>query len=233
MLVRHGPLYPRLARQEPVAQLGRLRIVRNCLTKTCPGLCTGCPDVQHRLKLRRIVQRGETNGHDSWGNLATREQGRTAFGAKAASRETTAASTNRVRLRRAGDRCVRHLDDEAGSERSATGALAVPAVAVEHRDWRARAHVADRAACTSAGEWSGHVVVSSCRLTNVREVPVPAIHCVNNSLERGDLRLFFISILRFPRPRVSASSLGLPRTACQERWWGSLAYCLRVLCTVK
>jgi hypothetical protein len=35
---------------------------------------------------------------------------------------------------------------------------------------------ADRAACTPAGEWSGHVVVSSCRLTNVRDVPVPAIH---------------------------------------------------------
>jgi hypothetical protein len=46
-------------------------------------------------------------------------------------------------------------------------------VAVEHRDWRARAHVADRAACAPAGEWSGHVVVSSCRLTNVRDVPVP------------------------------------------------------------
>ena len=37
-----------------------------------------------------------------------REQGRAALGAKAASRETTAAGTNRVRLRRAGDRCVRH-----------------------------------------------------------------------------------------------------------------------------
>jgi hypothetical protein len=158
------------------AQLGRLRIVRNCLTKTRPGLCTGCPDVQHRLKLRRIVQRGKTDGHNSWSSLATREQGRAAFGAKAASRETTAAGTNRVRLRRAGDRCVRHLDNEAGSERSATGALAVPAVAVEHRDWRARTHVADRAACTAAGEWSGHVVVSSCRQTNVRDVRSTRTH---------------------------------------------------------
>jgi len=173
MLIRHGPLYPSLARQEHVAQLGRLRIVRNCLTKTRPGLCTGCPDVQHRSKLRWIVQRGKPDRHDSWSSLATRKQGRAAFGAKAASRETTAASTNRVRLRRPGDRCVRHLDDEAGSERGATGALAVPAVAVEHRDWRSRAHVADRAACAPAGEWSGHVVVSSCRLTNVRDVPVP------------------------------------------------------------
>ena len=168
MLIRHGPLYPSLARQEHVAQLGRLRIVRNCLTKTRPGLCTGCPDVQHRLKLRRIVQRNKTDGHDSWSSLATRKQGRAAVGAKAAIRETTAASADRIGLRRAGDRCVRHLDDEAGSERSAAGALAVPAVAVEHRDRRARAHVADRAACTPAGEWSGHVVVPSCRQASAR-----------------------------------------------------------------
>ena len=42
-----------------LADLGRLRIVRNCRTKANPRLRTGCPDVQHRLKLRLIVQRGK------------------------------------------------------------------------------------------------------------------------------------------------------------------------------
>src|SRR6202035_2979549 len=67
---------------------------------------------------------------------------------------------------------VRYQDNDTGSERSATGALAVSAVAVEHRDWRARAHIADRSACTPAGEWSSHVEFSSCRLTmRVRSPP--------------------------------------------------------------
>ena len=147
------------------SELGRLRIVRNCLTEANPWLCTGCPDIQHRLKLRRIVQRRETDGHNFWSSLATREQRRAAIGAKAASREPATASTNRVRLRRAGDRHVQHPHDEAGSERSATRALAVEAVAVERRNWRARAYIADRSACTPAGKWSSHIAVSSCRLT--------------------------------------------------------------------
>jgi hypothetical protein len=97
-------------------ELGRLRIVRNYLTKANPWLCTGCPDVQHRLKLRRIVQRGETDGQNSWSSLAPREQRRATIGAKA-------------------------------------------------RNWRARAYIADRSACTPAGKWNSHVAVSSCRLT--------------------------------------------------------------------
>jgi hypothetical protein len=111
---------PKRTVAQAARELGRLRIVRNYLTKANPWLCTGCPDVQHRLKLRRIVQRGETDGHNSWNSLATREQRRATIGAKAASREPATASTNRVRLRRAGDRYVRHPHDEAGSERSAT-----------------------------------------------------------------------------------------------------------------
>jgi hypothetical protein len=54
-------------------ELRRLRIVRNFLTKTNPRLRTGCPDVQHRLKLRMIVQRGKADGHNSWSSFATRE----------------------------------------------------------------------------------------------------------------------------------------------------------------
>lgn len=145
---------------------GRLRIVRNRLTEANPWLCTGCPDIQHRLKLRRIVQRRETDGHNFWSSLATREHRRAAVGAKAASREPATASTNRVCLWRAGDRHIRHPHDEAGSERSATRALAVQAVAVERRNRRARAYIADRSACTPAGKWSSHIVVSSCRRTH-------------------------------------------------------------------
>src|ERR1700722_10095217 len=164
---RVGPMYITAHREQITVQhqgaeiLGRLRIVRNYLTQADPWLCTGCPDVEHRLKLRRIVQRGETDGHNSWSSLATREQRRATIGAKAASREPAAASTNRVRLRRAGDRHVRYPHDEAGSERSATRALAVQAVAVERRNWRARACIADRSACTPAGKWSSHGAVSS------------------------------------------------------------------------
>src|ERR1700735_373573 len=105
--------------------------MRNYLTEANPWLCTRCPDIQHRLKLRRIVQRRETDGHNFRSSLATREQRRAAIGAKAASREPATASTSRVRLRHAGDRHIRHLHDEAGSERSATRALAVQAVAGE------------------------------------------------------------------------------------------------------
>jgi hypothetical protein len=45
-----------------VAVLGRLRIVGNCLTKANRWLGTGYPEVHHRLKLRRIIQRGESDG---------------------------------------------------------------------------------------------------------------------------------------------------------------------------
>jgi hypothetical protein len=103
-----------------VAELGRLRIVRNRLTKTNPWLGTGYPDVHRRLKLRRIIQRGESDGHDLGSSHATREQRRAAIGAERASREAAAASANRVGLRRAGDCHVRHPYDEARSERSAT-----------------------------------------------------------------------------------------------------------------
>jgi hypothetical protein len=56
-----------------LAELRRLRILRDFLAKANPRLRTGCPNVQHRLKLHLIVQRGKADGHNSWGNFALRE----------------------------------------------------------------------------------------------------------------------------------------------------------------
>jgi len=137
-----------------------LRIVRNRLTEAHPGLRTGGTDVQHWLKLRWIVQRGKTDGRESWRGFATREQRGPAIGAKAASREGAATGTDRERFRRTCDLDVRHLKNEAGSERSATGTLAVAAVTVEHCDWRARADITDRSARTTTGERRSHIAVS-------------------------------------------------------------------------
>ncbi len=139
----------------------RLRIVRYCFAQANPRLRTGCPNVQHRLEGRLIVERGKTNGHVPWRSFATREQRRSTVWAEAAGRQTTAARTNRVRLRCAGDLQVRDHDDDTGGERSAAGPLAVAAMAVEHRDWRTRAHIADRSAGAPAGKWGNHVAVSS------------------------------------------------------------------------
>lgn len=44
--------------------LGRLRKVRNCLIKANPLLRTGGVYVQHGLEVRRIVQRGKSDGRD-------------------------------------------------------------------------------------------------------------------------------------------------------------------------
>jgi hypothetical protein len=137
-----------------------LSIVRNFLTKTNPWLRAGRPNIQHRLKFRLTVQRGKADGHEFGSRFASREQRRAAFGTKAASCEATAGSTDRVCLRRPSDLCVRYQDDEAGSERRATGALAVSAMTVEHRDRCASTHKADRSACAPAGERSSHIVIS-------------------------------------------------------------------------
>src|SRR5580704_2724760 len=59
----------------PLAHRGvrGLWIVRNFPTKAYPRLRTRYPDVQHRLKPGRTVQRGEANGHEFWSSFATRE----------------------------------------------------------------------------------------------------------------------------------------------------------------
>src|SRR5688500_1416472 len=44
----------------------RLRVLRNGLTEADPRWRARCPDVQRRLEVRLIVQRGETNGHECW-----------------------------------------------------------------------------------------------------------------------------------------------------------------------
>ena len=77
--------------------------MRNCLIQANPRLRAGGPDVQRRLKHRRVVQRGKTDGHEFWRDFATGEQRGAAIGAKAASRERAAAGTDRERFRRTGD----------------------------------------------------------------------------------------------------------------------------------
>jgi len=120
-----------------VAELGQLRIVWNGLAKANPRLRTGRPDVQHRLKLRSVVQGRKANGHESWGGIAACEQWRAALRAEAASRDTATAGLNRVRFRRAGDLYVRVRNDEARSEWGAAGMLTIYTVAIEHREWGA------------------------------------------------------------------------------------------------
>jgi hypothetical protein len=100
-------------------------------------LRTGRPNVQHRLKLRSVIQRREANGHESWVGIAAREQWRAALRAEAASRDSAAARVNRVRFRRTGDLYARVRDDEARSEWGAAGTLTIQTVAIEHRDGRA------------------------------------------------------------------------------------------------
>src|SRR5206468_701851 len=78
---------------------------------------------------------------------------------KAASRETAAAATNRVRLRRAADLNVGSPHDHARSERRTTRALAIPAVAVQCRDGRACTCVANGSACAATKEWKDHAAV--------------------------------------------------------------------------
>lgn len=131
--------------------------MRNGLAEANPGLCTGGPDVQHRLKFRRIVQRRKTDGHESRRSFAAREEGRAAIGAEAASREGAAAGADRERFRGTRDLYVRYVTNEAGSERRATGTLAVAAVAVERRHWRGRTYIADRSACTTTGKRGSHM----------------------------------------------------------------------------
>lgn len=107
------------------------------MTKANPRLRTGRPNVQHRLKLRSVIQRRKANGHESRIGIAAREQWRAALRAEAASRDTATARVNRVRLRRTSDLYVRVSDDEARSEWGATGTLTIQAVAIEHCDGRA------------------------------------------------------------------------------------------------
>ena len=109
----------------------------NGLTEANPRLRAGRPNVQHRLKLRRVIQRRKANGHESWVGIAAREQGRAAFRTEAASRNTAAARVDRVRFRRTSDLYARVRDDEARSEWRTAGTLTIQAVAIEHRDGRA------------------------------------------------------------------------------------------------
>ena len=125
-----------------------------------PRLCTVRPNVQHRLKLGNVIQRGKTNGHESRIGIAAREQRRAASRAKAACRDTTAAGANRVRLRRTSDLDVRDGNDKPGSKRGSAGTLTIHAVAIEHCDGRARAQVSNRPTCTPASEWNSHIEVT-------------------------------------------------------------------------
>lgn len=109
----------------------------NCPAKANPRLRTGRPNVQHRLKLRSVIQRSKANGHESWIGIAARKQWRAALRAEAASRYTATTRVNRVRFGRADDLYTRVRDDEARSEWRTTGTLTIQTVAIEHRDGRA------------------------------------------------------------------------------------------------
>lgn len=144
---------------------GRLRRglgeVRNLPVQARPGLGARRPDVEHRGKRRCIVERRKPDGRELWVGVAFREQGRTAFRAKAALGPLPAAAQNGVGSGRAADLKVSGRYNDAGCKGRATRLLAVAAVAVQHGDGRAGACVSDRAARTAAGERSLHR--SDCR----------------------------------------------------------------------
>ena len=158
---------PATVARSAASELGRLRIVRNCLTKANPWLCARCPDIQHRLKLRRIVQRRETDGHHFWSSLATAQN----RGEPQSEQKLRVASLPLLaRTEYVFGVPVIVMSDTRTMKPEAKGA---PLERWQSRQWQlsvatgAREHTpADRSACTPAGKWSSHIAVSSCRLTH-------------------------------------------------------------------
>lgn len=107
------------------------------MAKANPRLRTVRPNVQHRLKLRNVIQRRKANGHESRIGVATREQWRAALRAEAACRDTATARVNRVCLRRTSDLYVRVSNDKARGEWGTTGTLTIQAVTIKHCNGRA------------------------------------------------------------------------------------------------
>jgi hypothetical protein len=143
--------------------LGGLREVRYRFIQADPWLGTGGPDVEHRPEHGLIIQGREADGHESVCRITAREERRAATRAEAADRKASAATTDSMGGRYTRDCQLGGQYDDAGREGRPTGALAVTTVAVDHCHRRTRTDIANRSACTAAGEWSSHDSSHACQ----------------------------------------------------------------------